>query len=66
MIAGMALLATARKPAAVIAVAPVGEAPAAEVAALVPVLSESFGCEIVIAPADTHLLRTAIMVLNSS
>ena len=51
MIAGMALLATARKPAAVIAVAPVGEAPAAEVAALVPVLSESFGCEIVIAPA---------------
>ena len=51
MIAGVALLASARKPASVIAVAPVGEAPAAEVATLVPVLSESFGCEIVIAPA---------------
>ena len=43
MIAGVALLASARKPASVIAVAPVGEAPAAEVATLVPVLSESIG-----------------------
>jgi predicted Zn-dependent protease len=36
---------------AVIAVAPVGDAPAEEVAALVPVLRESFGCEVVTAPA---------------
>jgi archaemetzincin len=36
---------------AVIAVAPVGDAPAEEAAALVPVLRESFGCEVVIAPA---------------
>lgn len=34
---------------AIIAVAPVGDAPAEEVAALVPVLRESFGCEVVIA-----------------
>jgi archaemetzincin len=36
---------------AVIAVAPVGDAPTQEVAAVVPVLSESFGCAVVIAPA---------------
>jgi len=36
---------------AIIAVAPVGDAPAEEVAALVPVLRETFGCEVVIAPA---------------
>jgi archaemetzincin len=36
---------------AVIAVAPVGDASAEEVAALVPVLRESFGCDVVIAPA---------------
>ncbi len=36
---------------AVIAVAPIGDAPAEEVAALVPVLRESFGCDVVIAPA---------------
>jgi hypothetical protein len=36
---------------AVLAVAPVGDAPAEEVTALVPVLRESFGCEVVIAPA---------------
>jgi archaemetzincin len=35
---------------AVIAVAPVGDAPAEEVVALVPVLRESFGCEVLIAP----------------
>jgi archaemetzincin len=34
----------------VIAVAPVGEAPSAEIDALVPVLSEAFGAEVVTAP----------------
>jgi archaemetzincin len=51
MFAAALVVAIARRPAPVIAVALVGDAPAEEVAPLVPVLRESFGCEVVIAPA---------------
>ncbi len=40
-----------KKPAPVIALAAIGDAPSEEIAALAPILRDSFGCEVVIAPA---------------
>jgi archaemetzincin len=72
LFAAAVLLAMPRKPAPVIAVVPVGDAPVEDVAALSPILRESFGCEVVIAstvrlpdgawnPARRQYLSTSLL-----